>query len=50
MAELNQGDSNEVENLTAKYDQTNNDVENELAALKARMAEKTNNRVYKEKS
>lgn len=40
MAELNQGDSNEVENLTAKYDQTNNDVENELAALKARMAEK----------
>ncbi|MEJ8776772.1 PspA/IM30 family protein [Pseudogracilibacillus sp. ICA-222130] len=40
MAELNQGDSNDVENLTAKYDQTNNDVENELAALKAKMAEK----------
>jgi len=37
MAELNAGPKDEIADLTAKYDETSHDVENELAALKERM-------------
>ncbi|MBO0961367.1 PspA/IM30 family protein [Neobacillus sp. MM2021_6] len=40
IAELNAGPKDEIEDLTAKYDEASHDVEDELAALKARMKNK----------